>query len=91
MQCLEVAIQKCFIKNQLQRMLFLVHLLAATLYKKKLCDSCFPVNLKSSHQRCSMKKDVLRNFTKFTEKHRCQACKLIKKKDCSTGVFLWIL
>ena len=91
MQCLEVVIQKCFIKNQLQRMLFLVHLLAATLYKKKLCDSCFPVNLKSSHHRCSMKKDVLKNFTKFTEKHRCQACKINKKKDFSTGVFLWIL
>ena len=25
---------------------------------------------KSSHQRCSMKKAVLRNFTKFTEKKR---------------------
>ena len=29
-------------------------------------------NLQNSHQRCSMKKGVLRNFTKFTGKHLCQ-------------------
>ena len=29
-------------------------------------------SFRSSHQRCSMKKGVLRNFTKFTEKHLCQ-------------------
>ena len=28
---------------------------------------------RSSHQRCSMKKGVLRNFTKFTGKHLCQS------------------
>ena len=28
--------------------------------------------LRSSHQRCSMRKGVLRNFTKFTGKHLCQ-------------------
>ena len=28
---------------------------------------------RSSHQRCSIKKDVLRNFTKFTGKHLCQS------------------
>ena len=28
---------------------------------------------RSSHQRCSMKKSVLRNFTKFTGKHLCQS------------------
>ena len=27
----------------------------------------------SSHQRCSMEKGVLKNFTKFTEKHLCQS------------------
>ena len=27
---------------------------------------------RSSHQMCSMKNGVLRNFTKFTEKHLCQ-------------------
>ena len=29
--------------------------------------------LKSSHQRCSVKKGVLRNFAKFTGKHLCQS------------------
>ena len=28
--------------------------------------------IRSSHQRCSMKKGVLRNFTKFTGKYLCQ-------------------
>ena len=27
----------------------------------------------SSHRRCSVKKGVLRNFTKFTGKHQCQS------------------
>ena len=26
-----------------------------------------------SHQRCSIKKDVLKNFVKFTEKHLCKS------------------
>ena len=29
--------------------------------------------IRSSHQRCSMKKGGLRNFTKFTGKHLCQS------------------
>ena len=28
---------------------------------------------RSSHQRCSVKKDVLRNFAKITGKHLCQS------------------
>ena len=28
---------------------------------------------RNSHQRCSMKKSVLRNFTKFAGKHLCQS------------------
>ena len=28
---------------------------------------------RSSHQRCSERKGVLRNFAKFTEKHLCQS------------------
>ena len=28
---------------------------------------------RSSHQRCSIKKGILRNFTKFTGKHLCQS------------------
>ena len=43
---------------------------------------------RSSHRRCSVRKDVLRNFAKFTEKHLCQglfmsgpkACNFIKKR-----------
>ena len=27
----------------------------------------------SSHPRCSVRKDVLRNFTKFTGRHLCQS------------------
>ena len=32
-----------------------------------------PVHSRSSHQRCSIKKGVLRNFTKFTGKHLCKS------------------
>ena len=40
---------------------------------------------RSSHQRCSIKKGVLKNFTKFTGKHLCQSfrlktCNFIKKE-----------
>ena len=44
------------------------------------------LRLRSSHQRCSMTKDVLRNFSKFTGKHVCQsllfnkAATLLKKR-----------
>ena len=31
------------------------------------------VKYRSSHQKCSMKKGVLRNFAKFTEKHLCHS------------------
>ena len=35
--------------------------------------SVFPdKSFRSSHQRCSVKKGVLRNYTKFTGKHLCQ-------------------
>ena len=40
---------------------------------KLLSDSC-----KSSHWRCSVRKDVLRNFAKFTGKHLCQGLFLNK-------------
>ena len=34
---------------------------------------------------------LLKNFTKFTEKHLCWSlCNLILKSDSSTGVFMWI-
>ena len=47
-------------------------------------------NCRSSHQRCSVRKSVLINFTKFTGKHLCQS-PFFNKKDSGTGVFLWIL
>ena len=31
------------------------------------------MTIRSSHQRCSVRKGVLRNFAKFTGKHLCQA------------------
>ena len=40
---------------------------------------------RSNHQRCSMKKDVLRNFAKFTGKHLCQS--LFFKKETLAQVF----
>ena len=43
----------------------------------------------SSHQGRSIKKGVLRNFTKFTEKHLCQSLFFNKvARDSGTGVFL---
>ena len=42
---------------------------------------------RSCHQRCSVKKGVLRNFTEFTGKHLCQrlfqalACNFIKRES----------
>ena len=40
---------------------------------------------RSSHRRCSIKKGVLRNFTKFTGKHVCQS--LFIKKETLAQVF----
>ena len=55
---------------------------------------------RSSDQRCSVRKDVLRNFTKFTE-HLCQSLFFDKvaglrpatllKRHSATSVFLWTL
>ena len=44
---------------------------------------------RSSHRRCSVRKSVLRNFTKFTGKHLL--CQSLCKWGSATGVFLWIL
>ena len=43
--------------------------------------------LRSSHQRCSMKKSLFRNFAKFTGKHLRQSQQLIKKETLAQ-VFL---
>ena len=45
-----------------------------------------------SHRRCSIEKDVLRNFAKFIWKHMCQGLFLEKETLSGTGgVFMWIL
>ena len=41
---------------------------------------------RSSHRRCSVKKGVLRNFTKFTGKYLCQSLFLKKRDSGNTGV-----
>ena len=38
---------------------------------------------RSSHQRCSVKRAVLKNFAIFTGKHRCRSCFLLKVKACN--------
>ena len=56
---------------------------------------------RSSHQRCSVRKGILRNFAKFTGKHLCQVlfynevadpqpepATLLKKKNFGAGIFL---
>ena len=58
-------------------------------------------HFRGSHRWCSLRKGVLRNFTKFTRKHLCQNIFLNKvaalspvtllKWDSGKGVFLWIL
>ena len=61
--------------------------------KSRLKNKCFLY--RSSHQRCSVKKGVLRDFAKSTGKHLCQglffnkgpqACNFIKKETL-TQVF----
>ena len=47
----------------------------------------FPFSEATSHQRCSVRKGVLRNFAKFTGKHLCQSLFFNKVADLGTGVF----
>ena len=47
--------------------------------QKAIIPWCELTSWKSSHRRCSIKKGVLKNFTKFTGKHS------------GTGIFLWVL
>ena len=67
-----------------------------SLVAKKQRKSQYMLAARSNHQRCSIKKGVLKNFTKFTGKHLCQrlffnkvpgqACNFIKKESL-TQVF----
>ena len=56
-------------------LLYYVHYLCSSnLSKDCLYIFSYPLVIaRSSHQRCSMKKGVLRNFTKFTGKHLCRS------------------
>ena len=40
-------------------------------------ESFFSAVFRSSHWRCSVRKGVIRNFAKFTGKHKCQSLFLI--------------
>ena len=42
----------------------------------------------SSHRRCSVKKDVIKNLANFTEKHPCWSHFLIKLKACGMQLYL---
>ena len=53
------------------------------IFKKKAKN-----NNRSSYQRCSMKKGVLRSFTKFTEKHLCQSLFFNEVADLSSATLL---
>ena len=50
----------------------------------KLCNRMVSSINRSSHQRCSIRKGILRNFAKFTGKH------LYQSLFFGTKVFLWI-
>ena len=45
---------------------------------------------RSSHKRCSVRKDFVWNFAKFTWKHLCQRL-FSNKRVSSTSAFLWIM
>ena len=53
------------------------HVMEIALHKRRgfplSISSANTTKSRSSHQRCSLKKLVLRNFTKFTEKNLCQS------------------
>ena len=42
------------------------------------CTKQWPAHCRNSHQRCSIKKDVLKNFAIFTGKHLCRSFFLTK-------------
>ena len=58
-------------------------------------------NWRSSHRRCSIKKDIIKDFAKFTGKHlrwsiffnKVESLKpeTLLKRDSNPGAFLWIL
>ena len=53
---------KCFLKSLYHRPVF-----------RKDNRQCNFHSYRSSHRRCSVRKDVLRNFAKLSEKHLCHS------------------
>ena len=64
------------------KVIWVYYLLSVNPYKFIISHLNFPNNLKyrSSHRKCSVRKDPLINFAKFTGKNLCQACNFIKKE-----------
>ena len=58
------------------KILIFLHFLSIQLFL--ICLLNILPTIKSSHRMCSVRKDVLRNFVKFTRKHLCQNLFLIK-------------
>ena len=56
---------------------FLVQLTPALFHRWDMAIFYVILTSRSSHQRCSVKTGVLRNFAKFTEKHLCQSLFLL--------------
>ena len=77
-----------------------LHYVGGLLFRSEFSKITFFRTFRSNHQRYSVRKSVLRNFAKFTEKHLCQSLCFNKvsslnrqiywKRDSGTGVFLWI-
>ena len=65
------ALVKCWRQSVFQRLIhnFLFYCQLQNKYKKDIWLS----RNRSNHQRCSVRKGVLRNFTKFAGKHLCQS------------------
>ena len=52
---------------------FVIQVLVLCNWKCSLLSLLYRCSCRGSHQRCSVRKGVLRNFTKFTWKHLCQS------------------
>ena len=71
----------------------LIILLFTYSFKYQICHKSFsccssPSHVLNGHQRCSVKKCVLRNFAEFTEKHLCQSLFFNKVSGLRTATLL---
>ena len=62
-------LQLPFQKTAFKRCLFVWYLAQQSIKNNQLFSGVKTTGIKSSHQRCSAKKGVLKNFAKFTGKH----------------------